>query len=93
MFQVGHRLTIAGQIGLIPPTLTLPSPRSFIEEAVLSLQHVRRIIAVLRSSSTAGGGWEGWVEDVICWYKRSGDLGLARSLWKAHASAVSDLLL
>lgn len=56
---------------------------------MLSLQHVRRIIAVLRSSSTAGGGWEGWVEGVICWYKRSNDLPLARSLWKAHASTVS----
>lgn len=91
--QVGHRLTIAGQIGLIPPTLSLPSPQSFSEEAVLSLQHVRRIMAVLRSSLTAGGGWEGWVEGVICWYTRSKDLPSARSLWRSHASTVSELLV
>ncbi|KAJ9099957.1 hypothetical protein QFC21_003965 [Naganishia friedmannii] len=83
--MAGHRLTIAGQIGLIPPTLSLPSPQSFTEEAVLSLQHVRRILAVLRSTSTAGGGWEGWVEGVICWYARSQDSVLAKSAWKAHA--------
>jgi hypothetical protein len=87
--QVEHRLTIAGQIGLIPPTLTLPSPQSFFEEAVLSLQHVRRIMAVLRSSSTAGGGWEGWVEGVICWYARTEDLSLAQSIWESHAAIVS----
>ncbi|KAJ9126479.1 hypothetical protein QFC24_002222 [Naganishia onofrii] len=83
--MAGHRLTIAGQIGLIPPTLSLPSPQSFMEEAVLSLQHVRRILAVLRSTSTAGGGWEGWVEGVICWYARSKDLPLAKCAWTAHA--------
>lgn len=80
--MVGHRLTIAGQIGLIPSSLMLPEPKSFTQEAVLALQHVRRILEVLRSKSTGGGGWKGWVEGVICWFVERKDLDIARSIWK-----------
>lgn len=82
-------MTIAGQIGLIPSQLALPSPPTFAREAILSLQHVRRILEVLQSKQTAGGGWEGWPEGMICWYARQGDLEAAKRIWAACQEEVS----
>ncbi len=59
----GGRITIAGQIGLRPSDLSLPD--SFEEQAVLSLQHARRILrAVLEQSANAK---KHWVEGGVCW--------------------------
>ncbi len=88
VFQVGQRLSIAGQIGLIPSTLQLPTPQSFLTEAVLALQHVRRIVALVKSPDSTGGGWNGWLEGVICWFTRPCDLGTAREVWKTHGNQV-----
>ncbi|KAI8083416.1 hypothetical protein BDF21DRAFT_397679 [Thamnidium elegans] len=45
----GHAF-IAGQIGLVPNTLDLPQPRSFADEAALSLRNLNNIISVLELS-------------------------------------------
>ncbi|KAI8367755.1 hypothetical protein BD560DRAFT_454888 [Blakeslea trispora] len=42
----GHAF-IAGQIGLIPTTLELPSPPSFTQEVALSLRNLENIVSVL----------------------------------------------
>lgn len=66
--KVGERLFIAGQIGLQPYDLTLPSPQmssSFAAEAALSSQHVRRIVKAMQEGT--GGGFGGWMESCICW--------------------------
>ncbi|CEP12589.1 hypothetical protein [Parasitella parasitica] len=42
----GHAF-IAGQIGLIPNTLDLPFPRSFAQEAALSLRNLENIVSTL----------------------------------------------
>jgi diphthine-ammonia ligase len=56
---------ISGQIGLIPSSLSLPSPSSLPLELALSSQHVGRITSVLRNST--GGRWKGHAQAVIYW--------------------------
>ena len=99
--QVDGRLHIAGQIPLLPASLTLPrappSPESpYLHQAVLALQHVRRIIDVLRSKHNTGGGWQGWVENCTVWWARleGHDEGLAdiRRAWDLWAEEVSSSL-
>jgi diphthine-ammonia ligase len=63
--RTGERLFVAGQIGLIPPTLSLPDPPSFAMEAALSSQHVRRIVQAVQEGT--GGGFTGWMESCVCW--------------------------
>lgn len=63
--RAGERLFIAGQIGLIPATLSLPQPSSFVKEAALSSQHVRRIVKAVQEGT--GGGFTGRMESCICW--------------------------
>lgn len=63
--KVGERLFVAGQIGLLPPSLALPSPPIFSTEAALSMQHVRRIVTAMQEGT--GGGFRGWMESCICW--------------------------
>nr|KIR83025.1 cytoplasmic protein [Cryptococcus tetragattii IND107] len=90
---VASRLHIAGQIPLIPASLTLPLapayPRSpYPHQATLALQHVGRIVQALRSRNATGGGWEGWVEGGVGWWAKSGDgksgdgVGVVRDAWR-----------
>lgn len=100
--QVNSRLHIAGQISLQPPSLTFapypPAPSSpYPHQAALALQHVGRIIDVLRNPNSTGGGWTGWVESCVCWWSRPKGLGsegpeVAQRVWKAWAEEVSCLL-
>lgn len=93
------RLHIAGQIPLQPPSLTFapypPAPASpYPHQAALALQHVGRIIDVLRNPNSTGGGWTGWVESCVCWWARPNGVGsegpeVARTAWKAWAEEVS----
>lgn len=96
---VDSRLQIAGQIALLPPSLTLapypPPPASpYAHQATLALQHVRRIIDVLRNPNSTGGGWTGWVESCVAWWARPQGTGaegaaVAQRAWKAWAEEVS----
>ncbi|WWD07382.1 hypothetical protein V865_005480 [Kwoniella europaea PYCC6329] len=91
--MVNQRIHLAGQIPLLPPSLTLPLPPSngspYPHQAVLALQHVGKIIDVLRSRNYTGGGWEGWIESCVGWWAgpSSGDdvgddVGVVRKAWK-----------
>ncbi|CAH7688212.1 meiotically up-regulated gene 71 protein [Phakopsora pachyrhizi] len=75
---VGSRLFVSGQIGLIPASLTLPTPTSFIEEATLSLQHVRKIIRTFPEEKS--------IEGVICYLTDFSNLEGARSVWRNSES-------
>nr|XP_019008251.1 cytoplasmic protein [Kwoniella pini CBS 10737]OCF47032.1 cytoplasmic protein [Kwoniella pini CBS 10737] len=70
--MVNNRVHLAGQIPLLPPSLTLPLPplrgSPYSHQAVLALQHVGRIADVLRSKNYTGGGWEGWIESCTAWW-------------------------
>ncbi|ODN79369.1 hypothetical protein L202_03373 [Cryptococcus amylolentus CBS 6039] len=94
---VSHRLHLAGQIPLIPASLTLPPPTqaplsAYPHQATLALQHVGRILGVMRSKNSTGGGWEGWVESVVGWWARTGGggdgegVGVARDAWRIWAA-------
>ena len=90
---------MAGQIPLIPASLTLPpypsSPSSpYPHQAVLALQHVGRILEVLRSKNNTGGGWVGWGESCVAWWARpegvqQGGLRAVRQAWTHWAQEVS----
>lgn len=95
---VNSRLHIAGQIPLLPASLTLPAypapPTSpYAHQATLALQHVRKIIDVLRNPNSTGGGWTGWVESCVGWWARPEGCGVegpavASKAWKAWADEV-----
>ncbi|KAJ3909884.1 hypothetical protein F5879DRAFT_931597 [Lentinula edodes] len=57
----GERLLISGQIGLLPSSIALPSPRSLATETALAIQHADRVVAALRN------GWEGHTQMAIYW--------------------------
>ena len=63
---------LAGQIPLIPASLTLPGPSPSVSpyplQSALALQHVRRVLDLMRSKQSTGGGWVGWCESVIAWW-------------------------
>ncbi|ORX35894.1 hypothetical protein BD324DRAFT_682050 [Kockovaella imperatae] len=79
--QVNGRLHIAGQIPLLPASLTIPttapdaSVSPYLHQSILALQHVRRIVQVLRSRHNTGGGWDGWIENCTVWWVRREDAG------------------
>ncbi|GAA5935526.1 hypothetical protein JCM1841_003703 [Sporobolomyces salmonicolor] len=70
---VAGRLFIAGQIPLVPRSLTLPSPPDFALEVALSLQHVRRV-----AKAASEARWEGWSQGGICWLAD----GIGESEWR-----------
>ncbi|KAK0191133.1 hypothetical protein F5146DRAFT_1103291 [Armillaria mellea] len=61
--QSDERVFISGQIGLIPPSLSMPSPPSLALETVLSMQHVDRIVTALKENSN----WVGHCQATIFW--------------------------
>ncbi|OCF44797.1 cytoplasmic protein [Kwoniella heveanensis CBS 569] len=73
--MVNSRLHLAGQIPLLPSSLTLPNPHStespYLHQSVLALQHVRSIVDVMRSKNSTGGGWQGWIEGAVAWWAKS----------------------
>jgi diphthine-ammonia ligase len=69
--EVGDLIFVSGQIGMLPRSLALPTPRSFAQEVALASQHAQRIIDVLKSST--GGGWAGHPMLNIFWYSRTLD--------------------
>lgn len=96
---------MAGQIPLVPSSLTLPpaldpSASPYPYQACLALQHVERVLEVLRSKESTGGGWTGWGESAVCWWaldpgSPNADgkgteqaLGIVREAWKSWAAEV-----
>ncbi|KAH9461048.1 hypothetical protein Pst134EA_017357 [Puccinia striiformis f. sp. tritici] len=83
--KVGSKIFVSGQIGLIPATLTFPMPSSFLEEAVLSLQHARRILATFPSPQ--------WIESIVCYMTDMSYLDQARKVWEHTQSYDKDIPL
>lgn len=99
--MVNSRLHVAGQIPLIPASLTLPpypaTESPYPHQASLALQHVGRIIDVLRSKNNTGGGWEGWGESCIAWWARPEGVqyegvGVVREAWSSWAREVGNVV-
>lgn len=67
-----ERITISGQIGLIPKSLTLPSPSSLATEFSLSSQHVSRVTGGLRN------GWEGLTQSATYFLDDAKNIGIVR---------------
>ncbi|KAI0719642.1 hypothetical protein C8T65DRAFT_44647 [Cerioporus squamosus] len=77
-----ERVFISGQIGLIPSSLTLPSPQSLALEAALSFQHVHRILEGLKNNS--GGGWKGHTQSIVYWLVHQADVKPVRLASARH---------
>ncbi|THH12546.1 hypothetical protein EW146_g7598 [Bondarzewia mesenterica] len=71
-----ERIFISGQIGLIPSSLSLPSPQSLGMETALSSQHVHRVVNALQNNS--GGGWEEYAQTVLYWLANEDDVARVR---------------
>ncbi|KAM5540426.1 hypothetical protein V8D89_005884 [Ganoderma adspersum] len=84
---VSERVFISGQIGLIPSSLSLPSPQILAVEAALSFQHVHRVVDALKTNS--GGGWLGHTQGIIYWLARKADVPAVRAASAAYAEDAS----
>ncbi|GAA6019499.1 hypothetical protein JCM11491_000978 [Sporobolomyces phaffii] len=84
---VGNRCFIAGQIPLIPSSLSLPSPSDFPLEVALALQHVKRIVGAAQE-----GRWNDETERPPSLIK-IGDLHSVKAFYRSRvqASAVEKL--
>lgn len=80
------RITISGQIGLLPTTLQLASPIPL--QITLALQHARRVFkATLEGRAEKQ---QGWIEGCICWVDDANFLVAARNAWQAQKSRDED---
>jgi len=61
---IGEHMFISGQIGLIPATISLPSPQDPATETALVFQHAERVADAVRKSS---GQWKGHTQLAIYW--------------------------
>ncbi|KAG7449048.1 uncharacterized protein BT62DRAFT_944940 [Guyanagaster necrorhizus] len=75
-----ERAFISGQIGLIPPSLSMPSPSSLAVETVLSIQHADRIVAALKENSN----WMGHCQATIFWLSNTSYLDLVAVAHELH---------
>lgn len=62
--EIGEHVFISGQIGLIPSSLSLPSPPSLATETALAFQHVDRVKTAVQTTS---GGWKGFTQLALYW--------------------------
>ncbi|KAG8823678.1 hypothetical protein FRC17_009262 [Serendipita sp. 399] len=60
---IDRTIFISGQIGLIPATMSLPTPSDFRKEIALSLQHAKRIADVLQYQNWEPQGFVVWLVD------------------------------
>ncbi|ESK96116.1 meiotically up-regulated 71 protein [Moniliophthora roreri MCA 2997] len=77
--QVGERIFISGQIGLIPSSITLPNPPSLATETALAFQHVDRVVEVLKNS------WDGYNQSSIYWLDDVANLNAVRRAAQAYS--------
>ncbi|KAI8647049.1 hypothetical protein BD408DRAFT_409122 [Parasitella parasitica] len=69
---------IAGQIGLIPNTLELPSPKSFAQEAALSLRNLEKVVSALNLPLKSH------VALCHCYVSDPSSLPLAQAAWDTY---------
>ncbi|UZJ52967.1 hypothetical protein CBS101457_002287 [Exobasidium rhododendri] len=80
------RISIAGQIGLLPTTLQLAS--HIPVQIVLALQHARRVFKATLEARAAKQ--KGWIEGCVCWLDDARWLPLAREAWHAQGLDADD---
>lgn len=80
------RIYIAGQIGLMPSDLSLPSVAM---QNILAIQHARRIYGAVMGDMASRDTDKGWIEGGICWVE-SDNLSGARDAWLAQIPSDSD---
>ena len=74
--------------------MTLPTvdAEAYHLQATLALQHVERIVSVLKSKNTTGGGWSGWCEGGVAWWvshgKETRSVEVIREAWRMWAEEV-----
>jgi len=61
---IDEHMFISGQIGLIPASLSLPSPQDCAAETALVFQHTERVASAVRKLS---GRWNGHTQLAIYW--------------------------
>lgn len=61
---IDENVFVSGQIGLVPASLSLPSPQDPATETALVFQHTERVVDALRNLS---GQWEGYPQLAIYW--------------------------
>ena len=61
---IDEHVLVSGQIGLIPASLSLPSPQDPATETALVFQHTERVVDAVRKSS---GKWKGHMQLAIYW--------------------------
>ena len=60
---MGGRIFISGQIGLVPSSLSVPTPQTLATEIPLASQHSERVVKALSSRHAAGGRFGGDSDD------------------------------
>jgi len=70
--QVGDRIFVSGQIGLIPASNSLPVPRSLVDELALSLRHIRSVTQVVKEAASISKN--AVIQGTISWLRHSSDL-------------------
>lgn len=81
---------ISGQIGLIPSSLSLPSPPSLGYETALACQHVERIS---KAVSETTGGWEANAQLIVYWHSNPDIATRVRQVLLDHVRLASVKLL
>jgi diphthine-ammonia ligase len=61
---IDEHVFVSGQIGLIPASLSLPSPQDSATETALVFQHTERVIDAVRKSNEK---WKGHMQLAIYW--------------------------
>ncbi|TFK55996.1 hypothetical protein OE88DRAFT_1622520 [Heliocybe sulcata] len=74
---VHHRIFISGQIGLIPSSMSMPSPRSISTETTLVYQHVKRVMEVLKGHHP--NARPGHTQLALYWLSRKADIPILRT--------------
>ncbi|KAM6495775.1 hypothetical protein JOM56_008481 [Amanita muscaria] len=80
--MVDERVFISGQIGLVPSSLSLPSPASLALETTLACQHAAHMSKAFSDNS---GGWEGHAQAIIYWFADMESGRLVKEFIKNHA--------
>lgn len=86
---IDEHLFVSGQIGLVPASLSLPSPQDPATETALVFQHTERVVDAMRKSS---GQWKGYTQLAIYWLVGRGqatDIAAACGLSAAVSAILS----
>jgi enamine deaminase RidA (YjgF/YER057c/UK114 family) len=73
---------LAGQIGLVPPTMELPVPQDTAKEAALSLQHIFRVARAVKLDPLTG------IEVAVVFIVDERDVSIVAETWRLRFEEV-----